>query len=439
MIKFFFVMFLSLPLFAGSLSLYDLAFLVSKSSGKSVIFSKEVNQKIKIIVADTPVNYLPLFKQSLISNGYQLKTDKTFFYVTVPNVEKKSEGAFSSISNLGFSSPSSSTLQAPPPLVSANDGNSISVMSNGSKIYSSPMISPSSHRDSLSDLNNSDLAIIEDLNISFKTLSLVYLNPADINTTLDFSGFKYSFSSNSKSIVFAVPEKKLGSFDSFSNTLKSLDVPRDQVTLKITVFDSNQNKLRDLGLSPLFNLDTNLSSASGALFTGSLVASFYSSLHLLETKGVTSVTDTPTFLLSDNQTLNFKSVLNIPFLDSNVNVTSQASTNQTNAFKYKDVGFKVVVTPTIVNDIVYLDFSISFENVVIGGDHPTTAEKSIKNKFSLHKGDLIVLAGISKDTLKNTNDSIPFINQIPYLGKFLTHDYNSKLNESFNISIEVVK
>lgn len=437
MIKFFFVMLLYFPLFAGSLSLYDLAFLVSKSSNKSVIFSKEVNQKIKIIVSDTPVNYLPLFKQALISNGYQLKMDKTFFYVTVPNVEKKSEGIFGSVSDLGFSSPSG--LNAPPPLVSANDGNSISVMSNGSQIYSHPMFSSPVSSRLGSDLNNSDLDIIKDENISFKTLSLVYLSPSDINNTLDFSGFKYSFSSNSKSILFAVPEKKLSLFDSFSNTLKSLDVPRDQVTLKITVFDSNQNKLRDLGLSPLFNLDTNLSSASGALFTGSLVASFYSSLHLLETKGVTSVTDTPTFLLSDNQTLNFKSVLNIPFLDSNVNVTSQSSTNQTNAFKYKDVGFKVVVTPTIVNDIVYLDFSISFENVVIGGDHPTTAEKSIKNKFSLHKGDLIVLAGISKDTLKNSNDSIPFINQIPYLGKFLTHDYNSKLNESFNISIEVVK
>lgn len=437
MIKFFFVMLLSLPLFAGSLSLYDLAFLVSKSSGKSVIFSKEVNQKIKIIVADTPVNYLPLFKQSLASNGYQLKTDKTFFYVTVPNVEKKSEGVFSSISDMGFSSPSG--LKAPPPLVSANDGNSISVTSNGSKIYSSPMFSASSSSAVSSDSNNSLFNASIDENITFKSLTLTYLKLDDLNDTLAFSGFKYSFSSNSKSVLFAVPEKKLPLYNSFVNTLKSLDVPRDQVTLKITVFDSNQNKLRDLGLSPLFNLDTNLTSTAGALFSGSFVGSFYSSLHALDSKGVVSVTDTPTFLLSDNQTLDFKSVINMPFLDETVAVTSQTSTNQSYKYVYKPIGFKVLVTPTIVNDIVYLDFSISFESVVSAGERPTTSEKSIKNKFSLHKGDLIVLAGISKQSLQNTNTSVPYLNDVPIIGKIFSRDTKQNINDSFNISIEVIK
>lgn len=316
MIRFFFLIFLSFPLFAGTLSLYDLAFLVSKSSGKSVIFSKEVNQKIKIIISSTPVNYLPLFKQSLISNGYQLKTDKTFFYVTVPVVDSKSkDGLMGSLSSFGsLSVPSSSPMLSPPPLVSGGRG--ISVVSNGAPIYSSPMFSSSS----LSDLNNSSSVAIIDENISFKTLSLVYLKASDINASLAFSGFKYSVASNSKSILFSVPDKKLLLFNNFCDSIKSLDFPHEQVTLKITVFDAKQDRLRDLGLSPLFNFDSvvNVNSVSGSLFSGSLVGAFYSSLHALERRGVTSVRDTPTFLLSNNETLDFKSVLNVPFLDSNV-------------------------------------------------------------------------------------------------------------------------
>lgn len=441
MIKIFFSLLLALPLFASSLSLYDLAFLVSKSSGKSVIFSKEVNQKIKIIVGSSSVDYLPLFKQALISNGYKLKSEKSFFYVSIPLDEIKKDGFLPSFSG---SSASNGPLLPPPPLGSSGG---ISVTNNGETLYSSP---PMASHVSFSDMNRSynDKIDFIDENITFKSLSLVYLKADDLNDTLQFSGFKYSVSSNSKSVIFAVPQKKLDLYNNFIESIKALDFPHEQVTLKITVFDSNANKLRSLGMSPLFNLDSETSLnpnsvlgslSSGSLFTGSLVHAFYSSLHALESKGVTSVKDTPTFLLSNNETLNFKSVLNVPFLDENVAVTSQTGTNQTAKYTYKAVGFKVLITPNIVNDTVYLDFSISFESLVNNDIRPTTSEKSIKNKFSLHKGDLLVLAGISKNIVKNIDSGVPFLKDLPYIGPIFSLDSKSSTDETFNISIEVVK
>lgn len=436
MIRLLLIFALSLPLFSSTLSLYDLGFLVSKSTGKSVIYSDKVDKNIKIIIASKPLDYLPLFKQSLKSNGYALNSDKTFYYVTVPVEKAKDSGVFSSLSSFGSagSSSSSAPLLPPPPLSSTGGG--ISVVSNGVPIYSNSLSSASS---SFSLDSNRSLSFDIDDNITFKTLSLTYLKASDLNDSLQFSGFRFSVAANSKSVIFAVPQKKVDLYNNFIDSIKALDIPHEQVTLKITVFDSNQNKLRDLGLSPVFNLDTGIGSATGSLFSGSFVSSFYSSLHALENKGVTSIKDSPTFLLSNNETLDFKSVLNVPFLDENINVTSETGTNQSTKYTYKAVGFKVLVTPNIVNDIVYLDFSISFENVVIAGDRPTTSEKSIKNKFSLQKGDMIVLAGISKNSIKDSRDSLPFLNSLPFLDNIFSRDQNSNIDETFNISIQVIK
>jgi hypothetical protein len=449
MTKFLLFLLLSFPLFAGSLSLYDLAFFVSKSSGKSVIFSKDVDQKVKIIFSSAPVDYLPLFKQALKSNGYTLKTDKSFFYVSVPFTSQDSKskssdsgGIFGSFPSFNSGSSSNVTQQhdliPPPPLVS-ND-RSISVTQNGRPIYSaSALNSPSVHSLSDSNLSNFDDSNSLDENVSFKSLTFVYLKPDDLNDTLRFSGFKYSVAKNSKTIIFSVPYKKLPLFNDFVKTLKELDFSHKQVTIKVTVFDSSANKLRDLGLSPLLSSDLNLSSATGAILSGSLVSSFYASLHALDSKGVTSITDTPNFLLSDNETLDFKSVTNMPFLDENFAFSAVQGTNQSKKYKYKPIGFKVLITPTIVNDVVYLDFYISFESIVSGGDLPVTSEKSIHNKFSLKFGDLMVLAGISKETLTNANNSVPYLNTVPILGSIFSHDSHSKIDETFNISIEVVK
>ena len=117
MIRFLWVIILSVSLYGGSLSLYDLAFLVSKSSGKSVIFSNKVDQKIKIVFSSAPVDYLPLFKQALKSNGYVLKSEKSFYYVDVPKSDpQKSDGLLGSFSS----------LKPPPSLVSTSSNSSLS-------------------------------------------------------------------------------------------------------------------------------------------------------------------------------------------------------------------------------------------------------------------------------------------------------------------------
>lgn len=430
MIKILFVLLLSIPLFSSTLSLYDLGFLVTKTTKKSVIFSDNADKNIKIIIADNSINYLQVFKSALQSNNYTLTSYKTYFYVDVKK-EIKDDGIFSSIMPQNPNQPSGNLLP-PPPLVSSAGG--INVTNGGESLYSGSFGSSSN---SLSLPNSPSF----DENISFKLLSLVYLKASDLNTSLNFCGFRYSVSNDSKNIIFAVPYSKNSLYKNFIDTIKSIDVPHEQVTIKITVYSAKTDKLRDLGLSPLFNLDSALTmnSISGSFFSGAVIGSFYSSLHALENKEVVNISEAPIFLLSNNELLDFKSVVNVPFLDENVSVASQASTNQTSRFSYKPVGFKVFITPNIVNDTVYLDFSISFEDVLDKSNTPTTSEKSIKNKFSMKKGEMVVLAGISKNNTKTVKDRSPLFDYLPFLDSIFQRDQNISLNESFNLSIEILK
>lgn len=436
MIKYFIILLLSINLFSSTLSLYDLGFLVTKTTKKSVIFSDNADKNIKIIIADNSVNYLAIFKSALQSNNYVLTSHKTFFYVDVKKDTPQNDGVFSSFMP-EFKNQSNGVLAPPPPLV--RDGGvstGINVVNGSDTLFSSP-----ASNGNYSNVSTSENGFSLDDNVSFKLLSLVYLKASDLNTSLNFCGFKHSVSSDSKNIIFAVPFKKNALYKNFIDTIKTIDVPHEQVTIKITVYSAKTNKLRDLGLSPLFNFDSALTmnSISGSFFSGSVISAFYSSLHALENDEIVNVSESPVFLLSNNELLDFKSVLNVPFLDENVSVASQASTNQTSRFNYKPIGFKVFITPNIVNDTVYLDFSISFEDVLNNSVTPTTSEKSIKNKFAMKKGEMVVLAGISKNNHKKVKDRSPLFDSLSFLDSIFQRNQNINEDESFNLSIEILK
>ena len=431
--------------FATSLNIVDLGFLASKQIHKTFVFSSAVDKNIKIVFNDTPLDYYSLFQTVAKSNNFKLTTDKTFVYVDIiaPKVDKKSLSGGSNGIDLPANlflphdhNPDKNPLDSlKTPDASSFPDSAISVTNDGKPIYN--------HAFKTSFDSKSEKNIIDE-NISFASYTLLYISPSDIENTLKFSGFEYSISQNSKTIFFKVPQKKKMLFDAFIVALKALDIERKQVVIKFTVFDSTDSFIRDIGLQSSLNLDSNLSidaskfvKTLGSIFTGKFVASFYSQLHLSETNGKTTISDNPSFLVSDNEPLHFDSVVNMPFLDTNFAFSAVQGTSQSKKYIYTPIGFKIVCTPSIVKDSIYLDLVLTYGSVISGGDLPVTAEKTLKNRFVVHRGDLVLLAGISKDTFIKSNDSVPFLSNIPYIGKLFNHDSKNKSNEKLNIAIEV--
>jgi len=398
----------SITLFAQSINLVDFAFIVQKKDNVSIIFASDVPKNLMI---DFPENYdkssyLPFFKSVLSVNKLSFSNDDGI--ITVSN----------SVSGV---LPNSSSGALP----------------NSSNIDSSVFLPRSSPPNMRTFDNNISMNKEEDYNFSFVSHKLNYLQFDNVKALLEFSKIPYSFAPVSKTITFKDNGKDSKLIKKLITEIESIDVLKDQVTLKITIFDTNQNKLKDVGFNPNLTFDFDILSQTGALLTGTHVADFKGSLKFLQSSGVTKIIQSTSYLICDSEKLEFNKVLSIPVLDENYIVTNQNATNQSTRHKYKDVGFVVHATPTIVGDVVYLDFSLSIGAIVTSGDLPITSENSINNKFSLKRGDVLLLAGISKNTIINSKQGLPFLESIPFLSSLFTEDSNSNVNETFNVSVEV--
>ncbi|MDD2358339.1 MAG: hypothetical protein PHX13_10560 [Thiovulaceae bacterium] len=393
----------SFSLHAQSINLLDFAFIVQKKDNVSIIFANDVPKNLMINFPDdySKASYLPFFKSVLSANNLSFKNDDGI--VTVSNIKD---------------SPAS-------------------IIPNSTKIDSNVFLPIPQNSEHKQFDNNFSMNKAEDYNFSFIPQKLNYLQFDDIKPLLEFSKIPYSFSAVSKTIIFKDNGKNSKLIKKLCDQIDELDVLKKQVTLKVTVFDTNQNKLKDVGINPNLSFDFDILSKTGALLTGSHVADFKGSLKFLQTSGVTKIIQSTSYLISDSENLEFNKVLSIPVLDENYVVTSQSSVNQSTRHKYIDVGFIVKTTPTIVGDTVYLDFSLSIGNIVTSGDLPVTSKTSVNNKFSIKKGQVLLLAGISKGTLIKSNNGLPFLERFPFLSSIFTEKSDSNTDETFNVSIEV--
>lgn len=439
---------ISFNLYSKDIALADLVFLVSKKDSVNIIFSHDVS-KSKIV--DFPFDYkntayLPVLKSILKANGLNLVNDGGIYIVTLSDKTDSS-----SISSAPADTVKSIFTNVQPDLQSfpvIKDKIKIKgkfTSESSSKKIDKKVLDSSTDDNSTIENNSTSSAPVSDSfvnsenNSSFLSVKLDYLQFHDVKALLDFSGLQYVFSPVNKTIIFKDDPLNSKYLNKLLDEIYSIDTLKQQVTLKITIFSTNQSKLKEVGFNPSLNFDFNLISQSGALLDASAVIDFKSSLKFLSSKGVTNVSQSTAYVIADNEKLDFKQVVSIPVLDENFALTTDNGTNQSKKYKYKDVGFKVSVIPTIVNDTVYLDFSLTTGDVVSTGDLPVTTENSITNKFSLKKGGLVLLAGISKFDDVKKNESLPFVETIPFLKDIFTHVSDTSNDETFNISIEILE
>lgn len=407
---------ISVSLYAQSISLADFAFIVQKKDKVNIIFSNDVPKSMSI---DYPSDYskptfMPLFKTILSANNLSIRESDGFYIVSHSSEPEQSNSGILEAPSFGSCT---SELKPPPAL------------SKSQTAYDPATIAVFTPQNAIDEF---------DYNVTFVSHKLDFLQFDNVKPLLDFSALPYSFSTVSKTITFKENKKNKELISKLIDEIKLIDIQKDQVTLKITIFDSNNEKIREVGINPSISFDFSLFSQSGALLTGDAVGAFKGSLKLLSSKGAANVTHSTSYLISDGDLLDFKKVVSLPFLDENFALTTDNGTNQSKKYKYRDVGFKILATPTLVGDTCYLDFTLSIGSVLSSGDLPTTSENSIKNRFSIRRGEILLLAGVSKGSLIASDESTPFLEDIPILGDIFTHKSKTDSNEFFNVSIEIL-
>ncbi len=151
-------------------------------------------------------------------------------------------------------------------------------------------------------------------------------------------------------------------------------------------------------------------------------------LNALETQGNANILSTPSLLTLDNEEAYITVGQNVPFVTGSYTNTGTVS-NVSNPFQTierENVGVTLKVTPQVnEGDSVVLDItqevsSIS-QQLLVAAD-VITNERKIETKVLARDGDIVVLGGLVKDDVQDSQQGVPLLQDIPLLGRLFRND-----------------
>lgn len=282
----------------------------------------------------------------------------------------------------------------------------------------------------------------------YRSIKLNFIRYEDIANFLAVYGesIKYEFIKSSKILLVKSNEKE---FKSIYEMINTIDVLPTQLKLKVTIIDTNLEKLKEIGSD---TSSLNLSNNSNFFFNlisypfsvkntiaKNETKGFYSFLKLLDKTGVSEFTSNPILIISDEKETVFNVVNNIPYKIGSVTI-DEKDTKTTTSYEFRDVGLQISVKPHIYqNNNVYLDLELSVSNILKNTDNlPITSKKYIKQSFHLPLNKLVVLTGINKKEISQTSRKVPILSEIPYLGWLFKFDTTNENKTNLSVVFEVI-
>ena len=299
--------------------------------------------------------------------------------------------------------------------------------------------------DSFFFVRKKDLYLEED---KYRSIKLNFVKYEDIANFLKVYGeqIKYEFISTSKTLLIKSKESE---FKSIFEMISSIDVLPKQLKLKVTILDTNLDKLKELGSDTssinlqndgnfFFNLVSYPFSVNNNV-DPSKKDNFYTFLKYLNSTGTSEFISNPVLTLSDEKETKFNVVTNVPYNmgTTTINDTALRTSNST---EYKDVGLEITATPHIYEDNqVYLDLELSVSNILSNTDNlPITSKKYIKQSFQLPVNRLLVLTGINKKELVTSYNEIPVLADIPFMGWLFKYDSKQETKNNLTVVFEII-
>ena len=258
-----------------------------------------------------------------------------------------------------------------------------------------------------------------------------------------YKDIEYTFIPSSKLLIL---KSTNADYQTIKNIVDSVDHTPEQLKIKITILDTNLNKIKEYGTQLTENINQSSNFFFNLLAYPFQVSSnidstqkdnFTSFIKLLNEDKITDLVASPTLTLSDNEPVAFNLVKTIPYLSGNTTVEDN-NTKTTNSYIYKDIGLKISITPKIYNDEVTLNLELTSESILDSTLTPKTSKSYIKQVFSLSKNKLYVLTGINQTQKYEDNQKTPFLGDIPFLGWLFKTNSNDVTNSNLTILLELV-
>jgi general secretion pathway protein D len=152
-------------------------------------------------------------------------------------------------------------------------------------------------------------------------------------------------------------------------------------------------------------------------------------LNALNQQTNANILSTPSLLTLDNQEAYITVGQNVPFVTGSYTNTGAGGDGAQNPFQTierENVGISLVVTPHInEGDYVVLDIEqevSSLTGLSLIASDLITNERKIQTKVLAQDGRVIVLGGLIKDEVQDGTQKVPFLGDIPFLGRLFRSD-----------------
>lgn len=258
--------------------------------------------------------------------------------------------------------------------------------------------------------------------------------------------------------------------------IQQLDVRRQQVLIEATIIEIRGNDADQLGVQwalgdissgvgvvNFSNVGTSLAKLAAGYLSGgaaglggavgpgtSLILGDYKEgadgsrklygavIQALKERTKSNLLSTPSILTMDNEEAYIVVGENVPFVTGSVLTGSGGSANPYTSIERKDVGVTLKVIPHIgEGGSIRLEVEQEVSAVADKGQATdlVTSKRSIKTTVLAEHGQTVVLGGLISDDSTHTRQSVPFLGDIPGLGRLFRADGKSNIKRNLLVFI----
>lgn len=161
-------------------------------------------------------------------------------------------------------------------------------------------------------------------------------------------------------------------------------------------------------------------------YAGKKFSTLGSLVNFLKTASDFNILSTPQIMTLDNSEAEIFIGENRPFV---VNERIDPEDNVIQSFDYRDVGIRLVVTPSIntENNLIRMVVEQEVKNVIDKVDNraPTTMNRNTRTNVQLPSGSTMVISGLIENSYSRTRRAVPGISKIPGLGWIARQEQSS--------------
>jgi general secretion pathway protein D len=169
--------------------------------------------------------------------------------------------------------------------------------------------------------------------------------------------------------------------------------------------------------------------------------SFAAILRALEGNADTNIISTPSLVTTDNEEASLNVGQEVPFVTGSFSSTGGniGSVNPFQTIQREQVGVKLTITPQInEGDSLLLDISQEISNIaqsVEGATDLITNQRIVETTVIVDDGQILVLGGLLEDVLRESEQRVPILGSIPFLGALFRVQSTDKVKTNLLVFI----